>query len=132
MADPVVDPVDSYYARNQAYAVSQPSYQTNLGKDNEESFRHWVSVNKQRLQDYNPDNPKGDYDMRGWWLANNGTPAPQGHFPDTYKTPYHQSFSNESKYAKQDAPRWKDNGKTWDLVDKTGKVVFSEPKKPDQ
>src|ERR1035438_684822 len=46
------------------------------------------------------------------------------HFPDTYKTPFHKTFSNESKYAPKDAPHWEEDK----LVDKHGKVIADESK----
>jgi hypothetical protein len=47
----------------------------------------------------------------------------QLHFGDYYKTPYHKSFSAESKYAKQNAPRWNERDQ---LVMPDGTVVFDE------
>jgi hypothetical protein len=44
------------------------------------------------------------------------------HFPDTWKTPYHATFSKESKYALPDAPSWSGNR----LFDKAGRVVADE------
>jgi hypothetical protein len=47
------------------------------------------------------------------------------HFPDTYKTPYHKTFSNESRYALPNAPSWKGDR----LVDWKGNVVADETSK---
>jgi hypothetical protein len=66
-----------------------------------------------------------DYDMRGFWKATGGRWAGGGaHFPDTWKTPYDTSFSNQSKYAKRGTPfAWMGEK----LVDKrTGQIVFEE------
>lgn len=43
------------------------------------------------------------------------------HFTDYWKTPWHETFSRESKYATDEAPYWKDDRY---LVDKEGKVLF--------
>ena len=44
------------------------------------------------------------------------------HYPDTYKTPYHESFSAESQWAASGAPTWKGNK----LVTPSGEVVFED------
>ncbi len=44
------------------------------------------------------------------------------HFPDTYKTPYHKTFSNESIYALPTAPHWEGD----QLVDQNGNIVFDD------
>ena len=72
-----------------------------------------------------------NYDMRGFWKAQQaGDPNAKRstknmHFPDTYKTPYHKSFSGESKYATKDAPHWEGDR----LVDKNGRVIVDESRK---
>lgn len=102
-------------------------YTTQLPAEDETKFQSWVKENKVPWQDH----PQSDYDMRGYWQAQqSGDPeakqAENKHFPDTYKTPYHKSFSNESKYATDAAPKWKGNK----LVDKNGSVVFDEDATP--
>jgi hypothetical protein len=69
-----------------------------------------------------------DYDMRGYWKAmQSGDPLAVRdqetmHFPDKYKTPYHESFSNQSMYATKDAPTW-----TGDyLFDKDNNLVYPQ------
>lgn len=88
------------------YATPGP-YTTTLAPDEEQQFQGWVKSNKLPWQD----GPTSDYDMRGFWKAQqagdpNARRAANLHFPDTYKTPYHKSFSNESKYATKRAPHW--------------------------
>jgi hypothetical protein len=88
------------------YAIPGP-YSTTLPPQQEAAFQGWVSKNKIPWQD----SPTADYDMRGFWQAQqagdpNAVRAANQHFPDTYKTPYHESFSNESKYATPSAPHW--------------------------
>jgi hypothetical protein len=43
------------------------------------------------------------------------------HYPDKWKTPYHESFSNESQWANQNAPRWSDGDV---LSNASGRVIF--------
>src|SRR5262249_37748691 len=38
------------------------------------------------------------------------------HYPDTYKRPWHESFSNESIYAAARAPQWQGEGEQAQLV----------------
>lgn len=104
-------------------------YQTQLAPADEAKFQQWVKANK---VPFDP-SPTSDYDMRGFWLANQGqmtgTQAKSDglHYPDTYKTPYHHSFSNESIYSPSDGPRWQGSDASgWKLVDKNGRVVYDE------
>lgn len=120
--------VPAAVARNAQFAKPGP-YTTQLTPDQESKFQEWVKANK---VPFNPNSKEPqDYDMRGYWkdIASKGgsetsvNPVDkQLHFPDTYKTPYHESFSNESKYATPDNPfKWK--GET--LVDsRTGSTVY--------
>lgn len=48
------------------------------------------------------------------------------HFPDTYKTPRHVSFSQKSKYATADAPEWNERDQ---LVRRDGAIYFEEWRK---
>jgi hypothetical protein len=113
------------------YAKPGP-YVTKLPPDQEAKFQGWVKQNNVPWQD----TPTADYDMRGYYKAlNSGDPNAKQqlsgfdgkmHFPDTYKTPYHRTFSNESQYALPNAPHWEDDR----LVSSTGKLVADEtPKK---
>lgn len=117
------------YARNAKYAYSHPNYQTRLSPREDMLFRMWLDQNQVR---FNPDDPISDYDMRGYWkdVASGGadqtqTNATDGqqHYPDTYKTPYHHSFSGESIYARPNAPQWINDTQ---LVDENGDVVWDE------
>ena len=79
------------------------------------------------------------YDMRGYWkkyaaegkTAGGINPADKKwHFTDEFKTPYHETFSAESKYALPSAPHWQGSDKEgWKLVDKNGKVIKDETPK---
>lgn len=113
------------------YAKPGP-YVTTLSPEDEQAFQNWVTTKK---IPFDP-SPTADYDMRGYYKAMvagdqyakqkvsdfDGRP----HFPDTYKTPYHKTFSNESQYATPDAPHWKGD----QLLDNNGNIVADEtPKK---
>jgi len=117
-------------ARNMAYA--NPAWQqqlTQLPPEQEQAFMQWVQANK---VPFDPTDKYPDYDMRGYYqsLQNNPQAAQAGinpatqslHYPDTFKTPYHESFSSESQWAAPGAPSWRDNK----LVSPTGEVVFED------
>lgn len=102
-------------------------YKTQLKPDAEREFRQWVDVSKAPFRDA----PDDDYDMRGYFQAlRSGDPrattatAPDGttHYPDTWKTPHHRTFSDESIYAQPGAPSW--HGDV--LVSPKGDIVSDE------
>lgn len=119
------------YARNQAYA-KQDEYTTKLNPQSEARFRAWVAANK---VPFNPSSAINDYDMRGFWLAlQSKDPAAvsainpydkQTHYPDRWKTPYHETFSAESQWAKPGAPTW---NKEDQLVMPSGVIIFDSRK----
>lgn len=128
-APPTAAPATATAAAPPASPYAKPgSYTTALSPAEESQFQAWAKTNKVPWRD----EPNADYDMRGFWkAAQSGDPAAKqqlsnGHYPDTYKTPYHKTFSNESKYATPDAPRWQGDK----LVDKSGNVVADETPKP--
>lgn len=109
--------------QNAPFAKPSPTfvpYQTQLDPLQELAFRAWL----QRYQvPFDPHAQATDYDMRGYYKATGGAPHTSGmHFPDTFKTPYDTSFSNESKYATANNPfTWQGNN----LIDRrTGRVAF--------
>lgn len=121
-------------ARNMAYA--NPDWQkqmTQLTPQQQVAFQKWVQANK---VPYNPNDKYPDYDMKGYWLSLQNNPQAQQaginpatqslHYPDTFKTPYHESFSSESKWAAPGAPSWQDDK----LVTPSGQVIFED--KPEQ
>jgi hypothetical protein len=95
------------------------------------AYRQWVQQNNV------PTDPTStapqDYDMRGFWRGlQQGDPRAQSavdpndsrlHFPDYWKTPIHQTFSNESQWAPPDAPQWTPNDQ---LAKPNGQVVFDD------
>ncbi len=119
------------YERNQQYlAPGDHQYNTDLG-DKEVDFQNWVKQNK---VPFDSSTQNSDYDMRGFYKAlQEGDPKAQEavnpndnqmHFPDYWKTPYHQSFSNESQWADpKKAPKWNEQDQ---LITPDGKVVFDE------
>jgi hypothetical protein len=121
-------------------------YQTQLSPGDESLFRSWLTSNAQvapGIAAFNPDDRQSDYDMRGWWQAYSNPQHPQNqltsmgtssydmqpHFNDYWKTPYHETFSQESQWAKPNkAPQWFDDGQGgWKLIDRKGKVIKHEP-----
>lgn len=80
----------------------RPSYDTQLSPQDEMLFR-------QRFPD---PRETQDYDMRGAWKAGI-TQGGNGHYPDTYKKPWHPTLSDESKYHGVDGHfggHWEDLG----------------------
>lgn len=89
---------------------------TKLTPEEEARFRKWYEATAATLGlDADPDSKEHYYDYRGYWKENgdNANLKTGDHFPDTYKLPGHETFSNESKYysaAPEMAGRW-ENGK---------------------
>jgi hypothetical protein len=117
-------------SRNMNYAVSDwQSKMTTLTPDQEKAFLAWVAENKVK---FNPKDPYPDYDLRGFYKAlMNKDPRAVSkidpndkelHYNDYWKTPYHESFSNESQYATEGAPKWQDKK----LMSSTGEVIFDD------
>lgn len=111
--------------------VPGQSYNTPLSMLDEMAFRQWVQNNHVPF-DPNSTAPQ-DYDMRGFYQGlQQGNPKAltavnpndhQLHFPDYWKTPIHQSFSNESQWAGPNAPSWNAQDQ---LVGPNGRIVFDE------
>ena len=98
----------SNYARNKPYA-KPGNYNTKLSPQEEQAFRQWT---KQNSIPFDFQSPVTDYDMRGFWKAQIGgdqaalRDSRSKHFPDKWKTPYHETFSNQSQWAAPGAPHW--------------------------
>lgn len=105
-------------------------YNTALPLLDEFQFRNWLQQNG---VPFNPDAKMTDYDMRGFYqAAQQQQPGistavnPNDHllhYPDRFKTPLHQSFSNESQWAGPNAPRWINDSQ---LATPGGRIVFDE------
>lgn len=107
------------------------TFDTKLDPGTEQFFRQWVVHNK---VPFNPDaSGLQDYDMRGFYQGlQQQNPKAQTainandnslHFTDYWKTPQHQTFSNESQWASATAPQWSPNDQ---LIAPSGKIVFDE------
>lgn len=106
---------------------------TPLAPLDEMAFRQWAAQNK---VPFNADAPATDYDMRGFYrgLQQQNPRAMsavnpndnQMHYPDYWKTPLHQTFSNESQFANPMAPRWNPQDQ---LVGPNGRIIFDEKKR---
>jgi hypothetical protein len=107
---------------------------TSLSEKEEEKFQKWVQENK---VPFNPNDTFPDYDLRGFYKAlQSGDPKAKSainpsdsqiHYPDYWKTPYHETFSNESQWANKDAPKWMGDDKVgWKLQDSKGIIYKDE------
>lgn len=120
------------FANNQNYVATpgRTNYDTSLPQMDEFQFRQWLSDNK---VPFDPNRGNQDYDMRGYYQglmqanprAMSGVNENDGrmHFSDYWKTPYHSSFSNESKYATPNAPQWINDSQ---LAAQNGRIMFDE------
>lgn len=114
-----------------AAPVMQGGYATKLSPLEEMEFLQWVKKNN---IPFDPSSDS-DYDMRGFFKAQkygdkrakSGVNANDNalHFTDYFKTPYHKSFSAESRYAAEGAPTWNEYDQ---LVTPNAKIVFDERK----
>ncbi len=123
-----------FYERNKKYVKpGVKDFFTQLSPGTEQQFRQWVSHNKvpyDTAQPYWAEHNR-DYDMRGFYkgLMEGDPHAVSGinpidkkpHFTDYWKTPYHESFSRESRLATPDAPSWVMDRR---LLDKYSNVFF--------
>lgn len=122
----------SPYDRNKAWLNTGPQvYNTPLNPQQEQQFRAWLQQNNVPFE---PDKAVTDYDMRGFWLGmqqgdeharNAVNPNDHKlHYSDYWKTPYHKTFSAESRFADPTkAPKWNDKDQ---LVMPDGSVIFDE------
>ena len=125
-------PENPIYTRNLAYTKSGDHiYNTPLSAEEEQQFRVWIVQNG---VPFNVAAEVTDYDMRGFWKAlQAGDQKAKSavdpndrrlHYPDYWKTPYHATFSAESKWADQaKAPKWNDQDQ---LVLPNGQVLFDD------
>lgn len=72
---------------------------TPLTPAQDRGFQRWLDAS----QIHDNDHPDSHYDYRGLFLALQGQPVPMTtdrHFPDTFKTHGHPTFSVESQYSR--------------------------------
>jgi ASC-1-like (ASCH) protein len=128
-------PSQSPFERNKAWSQKSFNpggvYITVLPSNEEANFQKWA---RQYNVPFDPPNKyDSDYDMRGYYQAfmrgdKRATSAVDDadgkrHWPDYWKTPHHQTFSAESKWAVDGkAPKWQGNK----LVTPDGKVLYDE------
>lgn len=108
-------------SRNFPYLKGVGPWRTALDAAKEAKFRGWLETANIHPGVFDPDAPQSDYDMRGFWMALQARDPRavsalnpydgRAHYPDTWKTPYHETFSNESIYAKPDVRGWDKKGK---------------------
>lgn len=123
---------ENNFARNSQWVKpGADNFSTQLGPMQELMFRDWVSRNN---VPFSPDaTAPQDYDMRGFWQGmQQGNPKASSavdpndgrlHYPDYWKTPYHETFSKQSQWATPNAPDWTDDDK---LVTPGGRVLFDD------
>lgn len=95
------------------------NYNTPSSAENQQRFKNWTDLATKTMGVDTSD--LYDYDMQGYWLNGGSaqTLKPGMHFPDTYKKPSHETFSNQSIYHGTPSPyggTWQ--GGTWDQNDK--------------
>jgi hypothetical protein len=73
-------------------------YNTPLPPQGEAAFQNWTQQQSQALG-RNVANDNYDYDLRGWWQANQGASMSGAHLTDQFKKPNHPTFSDESQYS---------------------------------
>lgn len=135
MADdinPLMRELLSNWSRNEGYSRAGP-YRTNLPPQQEVAFQRWVRHNN---VPFDPHQTIQDYDMRGFWNGlQSGDPRARSaidpndqrlHYPDVWKTPYHQTFSADSQWAGPGAPQWQENR----LMGADGNVLFDAAAPP--
>jgi hypothetical protein len=121
----------NFAAQNAPYV--QPganNFNTALDPAQELAFRAWVAENK---VPFDPEAKQSDYDMRGFWAAlQRDDPKAKSavdpndkqlHYPDYWKTPSHETFSNESQWATPMAPRWNEQDQ---LIAPSGRITFHD------
>lgn len=127
--------MSSILSANNSPQAQAPTFKTPLNDDQESLFQNWVKTNSIPFDD----SAKSNYDMRGYFknevLKGKDNVTVSGydklrHFPDTYKTPYHETFSNESIYSKgayKTDRHWVGNDLIgFKLVDSKGNVIKDE------
>jgi len=128
-------PAPNAMQRNAPYVAPNAgtNYNTSLPPAEELEFRSWVQQNN---VPFNANAGVTDYDMRGFFRAlKSGDPRAASavnpndnrmHYPDYWKTPLHQTFSQDSQWAGPVAPRWNELDQ---LVSPGGRILYDERKR---
>lgn len=104
--------------RQQRFGINPADYDTKLSPDDEQRFLAWK-------QQYAPRDSGQDYDLRGAYQEGLQPDPETGHWPDTYKKPNHETFSDESKYANYRAGKW--TGPNHDIYEAPLDIPQSDP-----
>ena len=109
----------------QMVRMTPSTYATQHTPAEEALYQAWVAK-------HNVPTGGDDYDMRGYYRAmlagdprakSNVDPNDQRmHYPDYWKTPAHETFSNESQWATPNAPQWVGD----QLTSQGGQVLFDD------
>lgn len=131
---PWAAPAPAPVTQGQLVAGATQPFRTQLKPADEAEFQAWLQAARIPYAD----TPTADYDMRGLFAgirsgdkdAKTAVNKKDGkiHFPDKWKTPFHDSFSDRSIYAQPDAgaPSWRGDL----LVAPNGRVVADERAPP--
>lgn len=86
------------------------AYNNDLAKD-DVKFIKWYNKNTLEGKNNIPYTESLDYDYYSYFKNNEKNGSVKKHFPDTYKRPNHQTFSNESIYSTPENPggKWEGN-----------------------
>lgn len=105
------------------------SYNPNLA-NSDSAFQQWYLNNTIEGKSNMPYSDKGDYDYYSYFRNGDYKNYQGGHFPDTYKRPNHQTFSNESIYSTPENRGGSWNGDKYvpNKMDDGG-IVDDDPKK---
>lgn len=103
-------------------AQGKKSFNPNLAAT-DKNFINWYNTNTPEGQNNVPYSNKGDYDYYSYFRNGDYKNYQGGHFPDTYKRPIHQTFSNESIYSTPENP-----GGFWqgESYQPNGKFIFQD------
>jgi hypothetical protein len=85
-------------------------YDTPLTDKQYEDYKEWA-----RKSGRDPAFEERDYDLRGFFLTHPEPLKPGEHGKDTFKKPWHPTFSDESKYStgENQGGHWTQKGKDW-------------------
>ena len=75
-----------------------PTFDTQLSHTEEANFQTWRSAQVQK-GNIHPNDVGQDYDMRGAFKAGINPDPVTKHWPDRFKKPNHETFSDESVYS---------------------------------